>query len=92
MKRRKNSFRHDSLQSQESIQAILKALTDGVAKGKITFSDEDDSITMKLEGLLNLRLTASQEDNRNRVNLRITWENSGRKAPKKKLYPCPRRG
>jgi len=92
MKRRKNSFRHDSLQNQESIQGILKALTDGVAKGKITFSDEDDSITMKTEGLMNLRLTASQEDNRNRINLRIMWENSGRKAPKKKALSVSSKG
>ena len=29
---------------------------------------------MQPQGLMNVRITASQEDNRNRVNLRITWQ------------------
>jgi amphi-Trp domain-containing protein len=83
MKRRKNSFRHESLQNSDSIQAILKALTEGIAKGKVTFSDADDSISMTPDGLLNLKLTVSQENNRNRINLRITWDDQNKEALKK---------
>ena len=83
MKRKKNSFRHESLQNRDSIQTILEALTEGIAKGKLSFSDDDDSISMAPEGLLNLKLSVSQEDNRNRINLRITWEDRQKKALKK---------
>jgi len=83
MKRKKNSFRHESLQNRDSIQDILKALTEGIAKGKVSFSDDDDSISMAPDGLLNLKLSVSQEDNRNRINLRITWEDRQKKALKK---------
>jgi len=83
MKRRKNSFRHESLQDRDSIQAILEALTRGIAKGKVSFSDDDDSISMAPDGLLNLKLIVSQEDNRNRINLRITWEDRQEKPLKK---------
>jgi amphi-Trp domain-containing protein len=83
MKRRKNSFRHESLQNRDSIQAILNALTEGIAKGKVTFSDDDDNISMTPDGLLNLKLTVSQEENRNRINLRITWEDQEEKPLKK---------
>ena len=83
MKRKKNSFRHESLQNRDSIQAILNALTEGIAKGKVTFSDDDDNISMTPDGLLNLKLTVSQEENRNRINLRITWEDKEKKALKK---------
>ncbi len=83
MKRRKNSFRHESLQNRDSIQDILKALTEGIAKGKVSFSDDDDSISMAPDGLLNLKLIVSQEDNRNRINLRITWEDRQKKSLKK---------
>ena len=83
MKRRKNSFRHESLQNRDSIQAILNALTEGIAKGKVTFSDDDDSINMTPDGLLNLKLIVSQEENRNRINLRITWEDQKEKSLKK---------
>jgi amphi-Trp domain-containing protein len=74
MRRRKISFRHESLQDTKSIRGILKNLTSGIGKGKLTFSDEDDSILMEPEGLLHLKLTASQEDNRQRINIRITWQ------------------
>ena len=83
MKRRKNSFRHESLQNRDSSQTILQALTEGIAKGKVSFSDDDDSISMAPDGLLNLKLIVSQEDNRNRINLRITWEDRQKKALKK---------
>lgn len=83
MKRRKNSFRHESLQNCDSIQVILNALTEGIAKGKVTFSDADDNISMKPDGLLNLKLTVSQEANRNRINLRISWEDRNKKPLKK---------
>jgi len=83
MKRRKNSFRHESLQNRDSIQTILEALTRGIAKGKVSFSDDDDSISMAPDGLLNLKLIVSQEDNRNRINLRITWEDRQEKPLKK---------
>jgi amphi-Trp domain-containing protein len=83
MKRRKNSFRHESLQNRDSIRAILNALTEGIAKGKVTFSDDDDSINMTPDGLLNLKLIVSQEENRNRINLRITWEDQKEKSMKK---------
>jgi amphi-Trp domain-containing protein len=74
MKRGKLSFRHESLQDAKTISTIMKALTDGLASGKLSFSDADDSIELEPEGLMNLKITASQEDNLNRVNLRITWQ------------------
>ena len=83
MKQQKNSFRHESLQNRKSVQAILKALTDGIAKGKVVFSDEDDSIKMKPDGLLTLKLRASQEGSRNRISLRISWDEPERQPPKK---------
>lgn len=74
MRREKNSFRHDSLQDAKTISKILAALTDGVAKGKLVFTDEDDKIVMKPDGLLELKVRASREEDRQRVNIRISWK------------------
>ena len=84
MRNGKKSFRHQSLQDEKSIQGILQAITSGIAKGKITFSDEDEKIVMRPEGLLELKVTANQEDNRNRFNIRISWqvEDDGEKKGK----------
>jgi amphi-Trp domain-containing protein len=86
MRNRKKSFRHQSLQDEKSIQDILKSITSGIAKGKITFSDEDEKIVMRPEGLLDLKITASQEENRNRFNIRISWQvDDSREKNKKSL-------
>ena len=84
MRSRKKSFRHQSLQDEKSIQDILKSITSSLAKGKITFSDEDEKIVMRPEGLLDLKVTASQEENRNRFNIRISWQVDDSREKKKK--------
>jgi amphi-Trp domain-containing protein len=84
MRSRKRNFRHQSLQDQKSIQDILKSITSGIAKGKITFSDEDDKIIMRPEGLLDLKVSATQEENRNRFNIRISWQVDEDTANRKK--------
>ena len=84
MRSGKRSFRHQSLQDNKSIQDILKAITSGIAKGKVTFSDEDEKIVMRPEGLLDLKVTATQEDNRNRFNIRISWQVDDSSEKKKK--------
>ena len=84
MRNGKKNFRHQSLQDKKSIQDILKAITSGIAKGKVTFSDEDEKIVMRPEGLLDLKVTAVQEDNRNRFNIRISWQVDDSSEKKKK--------
>ena len=81
----KYNFRHESLQDCKSIQNILKAISKGLAKGELSFSDEDGEICLQPEGLLNLKVTARQEDNQNRVNIRITWVSDDQEITSKAL-------
>ncbi len=74
MRKGKRSFRHESLQDSSSIGDILLSITKAIEKGKVVFSDEDDRIVMEPEGLLQLKVTASQEDSRQRINVRISWQ------------------
>lgn len=74
MRQSKNSFRHESLQDKDTIQEILKSITEGVGKGKLTFSDDAGKLVMQPEGLLHLKVTASQDDTRHRIDIRITWQ------------------
>ena len=86
MSQGKNNFRHDSLQDSQSISNVLDAITKGLSKGKLVFSDDDNKVVMKPNGLLELKVTASQEDDRQRVSIRITWEEENKpKGGKKKL-------
>ncbi len=85
MRQSKNTFRHESLQDSKTIQELLQSITRGIGKGKLTFSDEDGELMMQPEGLLNLKLTASQDEARHRIDIRITWQAEERTARKKPL-------
>jgi amphi-Trp domain-containing protein len=85
MRRSKERFKHESLHDAKSVQQILKAVTKGVAKGRLTFADEDGEIVMQPEGLLSLKVTATQDDTRNRVNIRISWQTDDSDKPRKSL-------
>ncbi len=74
MRQGKKNFRHESLQDRESIQAILKAITQGIAKGRLELSDEEGEMVLNPDGLLQLKVTATQDTDRHRLNLRITWQ------------------
>lgn len=86
MRQKKSHFRHEALLDSEAARDLLAAITDGLDKGRLVFSDEADRIVMKPEGLLNLRVTASQDERQDRVSIRITWQpDQKRKTGKKKL-------
>ena len=78
-------FRHESLQDAESVQTLLSALVDGVAKGKIVLEDEDGTMVMKPKGLANLKISASQDDKKNRLYVRLTWYESSDTVREKEI-------
>ena len=80
----KRNFHHQSLQDEKSIQDILKSITSGLAKGKIVFSDDDEKIVMRPTGLLDLKVTATQDQSRNRFNIRISWQSENDLEKRKK--------
>lgn len=69
----KHRFRHQSLQDSKSIQSLLEAIASGIEQGELSFSDKDGKILMHPRGLLELKLTASEEDTRHRLDIRISW-------------------
>jgi amphi-Trp domain-containing protein len=84
MRQGKKSFRHESLQDAASIQEILAAISAGILSGKVTFSDSDDKIVMRPEGLLHMSVTASQEEDRDRISIRLSWQVEEKRGKKKK--------
>ncbi len=74
MKPHKKSFRHDSLQDQQSILKILHAITAGLEQGNLILSDSHDEIALTLAGLMQLKLTASAENTNYTLALKISWQ------------------
>lgn len=84
MRQGKKSFRHESLQDAASIQEILAAISAGILSGKVTFSDSDDKIVMRPEGLLHMSVAASQEEDRDRISIRVSWQVEDKQGKKKR--------
>lgn len=85
MKQDKKSFRHESLQDRQSILKILTAVTEGLEKGKLLLSDEDDEIVLNPQGLLQLKLSAAQDENRYSFTLKVSWQTENEKITKKNI-------
>ncbi|NVK20262.1 MAG: amphi-Trp domain-containing protein [Methylocystaceae bacterium] len=78
-------FRHESLQTTDSIKSLLKALTQGIGKGKVVLEDEDGNMVLEPEGLLHLKISANQDDDQNRINIKISWQGEHNIPSKKDL-------
>ncbi len=78
-------FRHESLQSPDSIKGLLKALTQGIGKGKVVLEDDNGNMVLEPEGLLHLKISANQDDDRNRINIKISWQGENNIPEKKDL-------
>ena len=81
----KQNFRHESLQDAKSIQDILKSITKGIASGSIMLSDEDGEIVLEPKGLLSLMVKARHDDQRDRIDIRISWQTEEKEVEQKPL-------
>ena len=73
MRQSKKTFTHLSLQDAKSIQPILKSIVKGLSNGEMTFSDEEDEIVLKPEGLLRFKVSASESETKHQLNIKISW-------------------
>jgi len=85
MKNGNHQFCHESLQDRETIAELLSSLQQGLARGRLKFSDEDGNITLKPSGLLNLTIMASASSELNVVDVRISWQSNESDKIKKEL-------
>ena len=74
----KTEFKHEALLDAEDVQ--------GLGKGKLEFSDDKGMLSLQPEGLLYLKVTAAEEDDRQQVDIKIRWE----KQPKKLSKDLPK--
>ena len=84
MKQKKKSFQHESLQDVKTINKLLKSLIRGISKGVITFRDGAREIEMKPQGLLHLKLKATENEGRNQLTIQISWQTSEKRLKKGK--------
>jgi amphi-Trp domain-containing protein len=85
MKNDNSIFRHESLQDKETIAKLMESVQRGLSKGTLKFSDDENEITLKPSGLLNLVIEASGSNELNVLDVRITWQGDQSGKMKKAL-------
>lgn len=69
----KSEFRHESLQDGKSIQKLLEAISKGLGKGKLEFTDEEGELELEPKGLLDLKITVKEDETRHKLDIRVSW-------------------
>ncbi len=81
MRDEQTTFRHESLLDAAAVQDILKAVGKGVSKGKLAFSDDEGEVVLVPPRLLDLKVTATRDSSRQRVNIRLSWRVEEKPTP-----------
>ncbi|MBJ7555182.1 amphi-Trp domain-containing protein [Marinomonas spartinae] len=79
----KTEFKHEALLDPEDIQDVLKAISKGLGKGKLEFSDDKGTLSLGPQGLLYLKVSASDGDDRQQVDIKLRWEKKPKTLSKK---------
>lgn len=69
----KSEFRHESLQDGKSIQKLLTAISKGLGKGKLEFSDDEGQLSLSPNGLLDLNITVKEDETRHQLDIQVSW-------------------
>ena len=70
----KSSFKHEALVEIKSAQQFLDALKKSLGKGQLEFSDDKGTLTLEPEGLVYLKVKASDEEGRQQIELKLRWD------------------
>lgn len=79
----KTEFKYEALLDPDDIQDVLKALSKGLSKGKLEFSDEKEgALSLEPKGLLRLKVTASDDEDSQQFEVKVRWEKSPKRLNK----------
>lgn len=75
-----NNFKYESIFDKEALVELLENLTEGVKSGQLELSDQNKSIQLSPQGLMQFRVTAGQEGSQHKLSLRVSWQGAEQKA------------
>lgn len=80
-----DQFEYESLQDNESIGRYLQALIEGFENNKITFSSENNTVTVHPGSLLQFSVKVRKKDSKNKLSIKISWKDSKKKETGEKI-------
>ncbi|WP_178862065.1 amphi-Trp domain-containing protein [Thiomicrorhabdus cannonii] len=90
MAKKTNLFEHESLQDKDAIVQYLKALTEGIEKGEVLLSDDDEKVTLNPTPFGRFKLKATRSKKVQELRLKISWighEDDGERAQPLHIQP-----
>jgi amphi-Trp domain-containing protein len=69
-------FNHESLQDRKTIIKYLKAISDGLTKGALSFADDSNEITLTPNGVIRLKVNVLRQDNTRELQILFNWKES----------------
>ncbi|MFT6917302.1 MAG: amphi-Trp domain-containing protein [Motiliproteus sp.] len=79
----KTTFKHEALLDPADIQDLLKAISKGLGKGTLEFSDDKGVLTLEPQGLLYLKVSSSEEEDRQQFDIKVRWDKHPKTLSKK---------
>ncbi|TPE55298.1 amphi-Trp domain-containing protein [Maribrevibacterium harenarium] len=71
----KTEFKYEALLEKDDIQEVLKALSKGLGKGKMEFSDDKEGeLLLTPKGLLRLKVSAEEDEDTQQFEIKVRWE------------------
>ncbi|WP_130536770.1 amphi-Trp domain-containing protein [Thiomicrorhabdus indica] len=74
MAKKTEYFEHESLQDKESVVNYLNALSEGIVKGEILISDEEDTQILNPQNLTLMSIRAKKGKNEQSLRLKLEWK------------------
>ncbi|WP_017446171.1 amphi-Trp domain-containing protein [Gayadomonas joobiniege] len=75
-----DNFRYESIFDKDALVELLENITEGVRSGALELSDQNKSIQLSPQGLMQFRVTAGQDGSQHKLSLRVSWQGSEKKS------------
>ena len=77
-------FEHESIQDKLSIQQFFSTLVDGIEKGRIVLSAENDQALLTPAELIRFSIKAKKKSGKSKLSIKLTWKDSAIETYRKK--------
>jgi amphi-Trp domain-containing protein len=77
-------FEHECIQDKHSIQQFLITLVDGIEKGQIILSAENDQALLTPAELIRLSIKTKKKTGKSKLSIKLTWKDSAIETYRKK--------
>ena len=77
-------FEHESIQDKQSIQQFFVTLVNGIEKGRIILSAENDQALLTPTELIRLSIKTKKKSGKSKLSIKLTWKDSAIESYRKK--------